>query len=113
MAHDNYPRGAGLGRDANPRQPGLVDYEWTMQYGSRSQRREIVRQLKMYKRQGQPGAERMLADMQAFAAARTSREWMVSLPGQEPFRVVCPKLSTANEICTQFPGAVVEALDGF
>lgn len=56
MAHDNYPKGAGLGRDPTPRNPTLIDFEWTMQHGSRAQRREILRQLKMYRRQGVSGA---------------------------------------------------------
>ena len=65
MPHDNFPKGAGLGRDANRQRPGLVDFDWTMANGSRAQRREILRQLKMYKRQGVPGAAESLADMEA------------------------------------------------
>lgn len=62
---NNHPRGAGLGRDANRRRPGLVDYEWTMLHGSRAQRREILRQLRTAKRQGNPEAAAVLADFQA------------------------------------------------
>lgn len=65
MSHANFPRGAGLGRDTNRSRPSLVDFDWTMANGSRAQRREILRQLKMYKRQGVPGAAEALADMEA------------------------------------------------
>lgn len=65
MAHSDFPKGAGLGRDANRKRPGLVDYDWTMTNGSRAQRREIIRQLKMFKRQGHPEAAAMLAELEA------------------------------------------------
>lgn len=65
MSHANFPRGAGLGRDANRSRPSLVDFDWTMANGSRAQRREILRQLKMYKRQGVPGASEALAELEA------------------------------------------------
>lgn len=109
--HANYPKGAGLGRDANPRQPGLVDYEWAMQHGSRAQRREILRQLKVAKRQGHPGAADTLAELQAYATRRASLAWRVSIPGREPFTVICPQRVTAHEILLQWPGAVVEACE--
>ena len=64
MSHHDYPKGAGLGRDPTPKAPTPVDYTWTMQHGSRAQRREIVRQLKVFVRQGVPGAEQMLREAQ-------------------------------------------------
>lgn len=106
MAHDNYPRGAGLGRDANRRQPGLVDYDWAMQHGSRAQRREILRQLKVYKRQGHPEAAGMLHAL----ANQTGKVWLVRLPDRDPFRVICPQRATADEIRAQWLGAAVEAV---
>lgn len=110
MSHDNYPRGAGLGRDPNPHNPTLIDFDWTMQHGSRAQRREILRQLKTYRRQGVPGAAAALHGMRAHAEHRTSLTWRVSLPGREPFTVICPQRATAHDILAQWPGAVVEAI---
>lgn len=110
MAHDNYPKGAGLGRDPNPHNPTLIDFDWTMQHGSRAQRREIMRQLKAYRRQGVPGAAAAFHGMQAYAEARTSLKWIVRLPDREPFSVVCPQRATAHDILRQWPGAIVEAV---
>lgn len=67
MSAPNHPKGAGLGHDPNPHSPTLIDFEWTMQHGSRAQRREILRLLKMYRRQGVPGSDEALR-----AIARTS-----------------------------------------
>lgn len=106
MPHDSVPKGAGLGRDANRRRPGLVDYGWTMQHGSRAQRREIVRQLKAYKRLGDPEAADMLQEL----TTETGKVWLVRLPGRDPFRVICPQRATADEIRAQWPGADVEAV---
>ena len=102
MAHVNFPKGAGLGRDSNRRKPSPVDYEWTMQHGSRAQRREIVRQLKVFKRQGHPEAEGILRELTA------GKVWLVCLSGREPFRVICPQRATAAEVIAQWPGAVVK-----
>ncbi len=107
--HANHPRGAGLGRDTNRRRPGLVDYGWTAENGSRAQRREILRQLKTAKRQGHPEAAETLADFQTYATHRASLVWHVSIPGREPFTVICPQRVTAREILLQWPGAMVEA----
>lgn len=112
MAHSDFPKGAGLGRDANRSRPGLVDYNFTMQYGSRAQRREILRQMKQYARQGVPGAAVELQRMTAFAEQRTSMQWRVYLPDRAPIIVVCPQRCTANQIIAQWPGAAVEAVDG-
>lgn len=106
MPHDNYPKGAGLGRDANRRRPGLVDYDWTLQHGGRAQRREILRQLKTYKRQGHPEAAAMLRAL----APESGKVWLVRLAGREPFRVICPQHATAAEIRAQWPGADVEVV---
>lgn len=105
MPHDSFPKGAGLGRDSDRRRPGLVDYGWTMQHGSRAQRREIVRQLKVFKRQGHPEAAGMLHEL-----SQTGKVWLVRLPGRDPFRVICPQRATADEIRAQWPGADVEAV---
>lgn len=105
----DFPRGAGLGRDTNRKRPGLVDYEWTMQNGSRAQRREILRQLKTAKRHGIPDAAGTLAELEAYTTHRTSLAWIVSLPGRAPFTVICPQRVTAREILLQWPGALVEA----
>ena len=110
MAHNDIPKGAGLGRDADRRRPGLVDYNFTMQHGSRAQRREILRQMKMYARQGVPGAAAELQRMTAFAEQRTALKWRVYLPDREPFVVVCPQRATANQIIAQWPGAAVEVV---
>lgn len=112
MAHDNYPRGAGLGGDPGLRSGRLVDFGWTMQHGSRAQRREILRQLKTYRRQGMPGAGDALAELQTYAEHRTSLAWRVSLPGREPFTVICPQRATSHDILQQWPGAIVEAIHG-
>ena len=112
MAHDNFPKGAGLGRDPNPRNPTPIDFEWTMQHGSRAQRREIVRQLRQFKRQGVPGAADTLVYLQTYAQQRNSLAWRVSLPGRDPFTVICPQRATAHDILQQWPGAIVEAVDG-
>lgn len=106
MPHDNFPKGAGLGRDTNRHRPGLVDFDWTMLHGGRAQRREILRQLKTYKRQGHPEAAGKLHEL----ATETGKVWLVRLPGRDPFRVICPQRATAGEIRAQWPGADVEAV---
>lgn len=112
MSAGNFPKGAGLGRDPNPKSPTLIDYEWVMQHGNRAQRREILRSLKLSAREQVPGASEALAALKRYAEHRTSLAWRVSLPGREPFTVICPQRPTAHEILNQWPGAVVEACDG-
>lgn len=110
MSRGNFPKGAGLGRDPNPSSPTLIDFTWTMQHGSRAQRREIMRQLKIYRRQGAPGADEALQTI-----ARTStahRMWCVSLPGRAPFTVFCAQGATADEMRMQWPGAALEVARG-
>ncbi len=108
----NFPRGAGLGRDSNPRNPSLIDFDWTAQNGSRAQRREIVRQLKTFKRKGLPGAAEALVDLEATDLRARRKSWRVSLPGRTPFNVICPQHASADEIRSQWPGAELESLDG-
>jgi len=43
---------------------------------------------------------------------RTSLAWRVSLPGREPFTVICPQRLTAHEVLQQWPGAMMEAVHG-
>lgn len=115
MAHHDFPKGAGLGRDPNPRNPTLIDFEWTVQHGSRAQRREILRQLKMYRRQGVPGADNALTSLSSHPRqheAGTHRVWRVLLPGREPFTVFVAQGATAEEMLMQWPGATVEAARG-
>lgn len=115
MSHDNYPKGAGLGRDPNPHRPTPVDFEWTMQHGSRAQRREILRQLKMYRRQGVPGAAevmRSLSERLRSPDDGAHREWRVSMAGRSPFVVFVAQGATANEMLQQWPGAKLEVLNG-
>lgn len=109
------PKGAGLGRDANRKRPGLVDYEWTMQYGSRAQRREILRQLKMYRRQGVPGAAevmRSIAEHTHQPEAGAHHVWRVTMPGRPPFVVFVAQGATADEMLLQWPGAALEVANG-
>lgn len=115
MSHNSYPKGAGLGRDPNPRNPTLVDFEWTMQHGSRGQRREIQRQLKMYRRQGVPGADDVLRTLGSVSvhAAGKHNAWRVRLAGRAPFIVLCAQGATADEVRAQWPGAVVEVAHGY
>jgi len=110
MSHHDYPKGAGLGRDPNPRNPTLIDFAWTMQHGSRAQRREILRQLKQHSRQRVPGADEAL---QALAGtSRAHRMWRVSLPGRDTFTVYCAQGATADEMLLQWPGAALEVARG-
>lgn len=110
----NFPRGAGLGRDADRRRPGLVDFDWTMQHGGRAQRREILRQLKAHKRQGNAEAGSALDALRdrysPAAGDGAAKVWRIALPGRAPFRVICPQLATAAEILAQWTGADVEAV---
>ena len=110
MSHDNYPKGAGLGRDPNPHNPTLIDFAWTAQHGSRAQRREILRLLKMQSRQGVPGADEALRTLAGMS--RAHRIWRVSLPGRAPFTVFCAQGATAAEIRQQWPGAALEVSRG-
>ncbi|AVR89536.1 hypothetical protein [Thauera aromatica] len=110
MAHDNYPKGAGLGRDPNPRNPTPIDFDWTMQHGSRAQRREILRLLKMQSRQGVPGADEALRSLAGML--RAHRMWRVTPPGRTPFTVFCAQGATADEMLLQWPGAVLEVARG-
>ena len=110
MSAGNYPKGAGLGRDANPHRPTLVDFEWAMQHGSRAQRREILRPLKMQSRQGVPGADEALRSLAGMS--RAHRMWRVSLPGRTPFTVFCAQGATADEMRQQWPGATLEVARG-
>lgn len=110
MAHDNYPKGAGLGRDPNPHNPTLIDFAWTMQHGSRAQRREILRQLKQHRRHGVPGADEALQSISRLSPAH--RMWRVSVPGRDPFVVYCAQGATADEMLQQWPGATVEVAHG-
>lgn len=114
MALNAYPKGAGLGRDVDRRRPGLVDFDWTMQHGSRAQRREIQRQLEMYRRRGVPGADDALTTLAGGARrpAGVHLRWRVILPGREPFVVSCAHGATASQVRAQWPGAVVEVADG-
>ena len=110
MSHDNYPKGAGLGRDPNPHNPTLIDFAWTAQHGSRAQRREILRLLKMQSRQGVPGADEALRTLAGMS--RAHRIWRVSLPGRAPFTVFCAQGATADEMLLQWPGAALEVARG-
>lgn len=108
----NYPKGAGLGRDPNPKNPTLVDYGWTMQHGGRAQRRAVVRQLKAHQRQGVPGADEA---MQVFFGAERAPNagpvhctWRVTLPGRPAFLVSCAQGATAEEMLRQWPNAKLE-----
>lgn len=65
MAHDNYPRGAGMGYTSNRRRPAEVDFRWIAQNGTRAQRRAILRDIKAAKRAGHPDADKALADFLA------------------------------------------------
>lgn len=109
------PKGAGLGRDADRKRPGLVDYEWTMQHGSRAQRREILRQLKVYRRQGVPGAAEVLNSVIEHPHTPQSdahRVWRVTMPGRPPFVVFVAQGATADEMLLQWPGAALEVANG-
>lgn len=106
MSAGNYPKGAGLGRDPNPHNPTLIDFAWTAQHGSRAQRREILRLLKMQSRQGVPGADEALRTLAGMS--RAHRMWRVSLPGRAPFTVFCAQGATADEMRQQWPGAALE-----
>lgn len=108
MSH--LPKGSGLGRDPNPHHPTLIDFAWTMQHGSRAQRREILRQLKMHSRQGVPGADEALHALSGMP--RAHRMWRVSLPGRAPFTVFCAQGATADEMLLQWPGAALEVARG-
>ncbi|MCK2128227.1 hypothetical protein MX652_16270 [Thauera aromatica] len=110
MSTANFPKGAGLGRDPNPYNPTLIDFEWTMQHGSRAQRREILRMLKMQSRQGVPGAHAALRTLAGMS--RAHRMWRVSLPGRAPFTVFCAQGATADEMRAQWPGAALEVARG-
>ena len=110
MTHNHYPKGAGLGRDADRRKPGLVDFDFTLQHGSRAQRREIVRMLKQYKRAGVPGAAEAADQAELRLAARSSRHWRVRLDNGLAFDVFNPTPCTAMEVLKHYPGAIVEAL---
>lgn len=115
MSHHDYPKGAGLGRDPNPHNPTLIDFEWTMQHGSRAQRREILRQLKMYRRQGVPGAAeamRSLAEHGRKPEPGAHRVWRVTVPGRAPFVVFVAQGATADEMLLQWPGAALEVANG-
>ena len=110
MSAGNYPKGAGLGRDPNPHNPTLIDFAWTAQHGSRAQRREILRLLKMQSRQGVPGAGEALQTLAG--TPRAHRMWRVSLPGRAPFTVFCAQGATADEMLMQWPGATLEVARG-
>lgn len=115
MSTGNYPKGAGLGRDTNPHRPTLIDFEWAMQHGSRAQRREILRQLKMYRRQGVPGAAeamRSLAEHGRKPEPGAHRVWRVTVPGRAPFVVFVAQGATADEMLLQWPGAALEVANG-
>ena len=116
MSHHDYPKGAGLGHDPGARSGRLVDFDWTMQHGSRAQRREIMRQLKVYRRQGVPGADDALRTFgdsaRQPAGAAGHRAWRVTPPGRAAFVVFCAQGATADEILAQWPGAAVEVAHG-
>lgn len=111
MTFGNLPRGAGLGRDSNRRKPGLIDYDFTLQHGTRAQRREVLRNLKLFARQGVPGAGEALEQAKVYFSKRAQRHWFVRPPGREGFHVVCTTPVTPAEILAQWPGAIVEARD--
>ncbi len=108
--HANYAKGAGLGRDANRRRPGLVDYGFVMDNGGRAQRREVLRQLKAAKRAGLPDAAETLAAFQAHDS-QTAHAWRIILPGRAPFVAWAMQGATAAEVRAQFPGARVEVAE--
>lgn len=110
MRDANIPKGAGFGRDANPRKPGLIDFGFTLEHGSRAQRRETLRQLQQFRRQGIPGAAEALADARQRLEVRAYRHWRVSLSGREPFEVLSPTPCTAAEIHGVWPGAQLEPI---
>ena len=86
-----------------------------MQHGSRAQRREILRQLKMYRRQGVPGASdamRSLAEHAHKPEPGAHREWRVTVPGRAPFVVFVAQAATADEMLLQWPGAALEVARG-
>lgn len=109
MAHLNFPKGAGLGHDPNKQQPTPIDYEWVMQFGSRAQRREILRHAKQHQRHGIEGAAVLAAELEA--REKRSDQWIVSLPGSAPFTVLWPHKARAAEILARYPGATVQARD--
>lgn len=111
----NLPKGSGFGRDPNPHSPTLVDFAWTMQHGGRAQRREVLRQIKMYRRQGVPGADAALGSLAAIPRDRASaahRVWRVAPPGRAPFVVFVAQGATAEEMLMQWPGAALEVSHG-
>lgn len=107
MSYSPIPKGSGLGRDANPRRPALIDFGFTMQNGSRAQRREILRTLKGYARSGVPGAA---DELRRITAGPVFHTWRVTLPNRKPFVVTVPQGATASEVLAQWPGAKLEAL---
>lgn len=109
MVQANYPKGAGLGRDPNPRTPSMIDFGWTMRHGSRAQRREILRSLRLSLRGGVPGAADALHELES---ARVRRAWLVTPPRRNPFIAVSVQGATADEVQAQWPGAVVEVPNG-
>ncbi|AMO36531.1 hypothetical protein [Thauera humireducens] len=110
MSYHDYPKGAGFGRDGNRRRPGLVDYGFVMENGSRAQRREVVRQLKAAKRAGLPDAAETLAALQA-NEGRPAHAWRITFPGRDPFVAWAMQGATAVEVRAQFPGARVEVAE--
>lgn len=110
MTYSNIPRRSGLGRDANPRRPGLIDFDFTIQHGNRAQRREILRQLKSYARAGIPDADEELVRAASTIEKRAAQRWLVAPPGRAPFEVIVPQRATEHEILAQWPGAIVRAL---
>lgn len=66
----NAPKRADF-RRGPPTAEGMVDVVTTMVFASRKQRRDIVRGLKRYAQNGEPGAAEALADARRLAALRS------------------------------------------
>lgn len=64
MSNPAIPKGSGFGRDANPKRPGLVDFVWTAEHGSRAQRRVARKLIRQAARTGHPDARAVLADLE-------------------------------------------------
>lgn len=60
MTSDTYPNRPRLPHDPYPKKTTTIDLPWTLQHVGRAQRREILRQLKQFRRQGVPGADEEL-----------------------------------------------------
>lgn len=64
MSNPSIPKGAGFGRDADPKRPGFIDYAWTAEHGSRAKRRAARKLVRQAARAGHPDAQAVLAELE-------------------------------------------------